>query len=199
MGEKLRVLVVGAHPDDCELTYGGMAALYADAGHEVLMMSVTDGRTGHHAMKPSAVAVRRRKEARRAAKALGARSKVLRFHSNELFPDIATRKVFLSEVRRFSPHVILAHQLEDYHPDHRASVQLVLDISYSVLVPHASRVKAMRETPVIMHSGRGLTTAGAPERIICVPIDGNTSRNSMSGCPGWTRRCRRSRRAVRAG
>jgi LmbE family N-acetylglucosaminyl deacetylase len=69
--------------------------------------------------------------------------------------------------------VMLIHQLDDYHPDHRASVQLAYDISYLLAVPHASKVKAMelKRTPAILHSARGRNTVGTPERIICVPID----------------------------
>ncbi len=171
MKDKLKVLIVGAHPDDCELCFGGFAALYAEAGHDVLMISMTDGWTGHFSMKPARLAPRRRREARNAAAVLGVRSKVLPFHSTELCPDIPTRKRFLAEVRRFAPDLLLIHKLEDYHPDHRASVQLAYDISYLVGVPWASETKPMKQPPVIMHSARECTTTGAPERIIGLPID----------------------------
>jgi len=174
MSEVLRVLIIGAHPDDCEVHFAGMAALYTQQGHEVMMMSMTDGRCGHFSMKPAELARRRRVESKRAAAAVGARSKVMPFHDTELMADLKTRKKFLAEVRKFAPDVMLIHQLEDYHPDHRASVQLVYDISYLLSVPHACpQVKAMglKRSPVIMHSARGRNTAGTPERIIGVPID----------------------------
>ena len=46
--QRLRVLVFGAHPDDCDFTAGGVAALYARQGHQVLFISVTNGDAGHH-------------------------------------------------------------------------------------------------------------------------------------------------------
>ena len=33
--EKLRILVIGAHPDDCEVKCGGTAAMWSARGHTV--------------------------------------------------------------------------------------------------------------------------------------------------------------------
>ena len=48
--ERLRVLVIGAHPDDADISAGGVAALYVQQGHTVTLVSVTNGDAGHHAM-----------------------------------------------------------------------------------------------------------------------------------------------------
>ena len=45
--QKLRIIVFGAHPDDAELKAGGSAAKWAKLGHEVKMVSVTNGDIGH--------------------------------------------------------------------------------------------------------------------------------------------------------
>ncbi len=51
----LRLLVIGAHPDDAEYKAGGLAALYRRLGHEVRFVSVTNGDAGHHEMlRPAA-------------------------------------------------------------------------------------------------------------------------------------------------
>ncbi|MBT4611533.1 MAG: hypothetical protein HOC05_15930, partial [Gemmatimonadetes bacterium] len=44
----LRLLVIGAHPDDCEVKAGGLTAIYRDLGHQVRFLSMTNGATGHH-------------------------------------------------------------------------------------------------------------------------------------------------------
>ena len=171
MSDVLRILIVGAHPDDCEVHFAGLAALYAERGHKVMMMSMTDGRCGHFSMKPAELVKRRRTEARNAAKAVGAVSKVMPFHDTRLVADLPTRFKFLREVRKFAPDLMLIHKLNDYHPDHRASVQLVYDISYLLTVPSVEpSVKAMglKRTPVICHSARGNWEG---DRVICVPID----------------------------
>ena len=44
----LRLLIIGAHPDDADYAAGGTAALYRAAGHAVTMISLTNGDAGHH-------------------------------------------------------------------------------------------------------------------------------------------------------
>ena len=46
--DKLRIIVFGAHPDDCELDAGGAAARWAKLGHHVKFVSATNGDIGHH-------------------------------------------------------------------------------------------------------------------------------------------------------
>ena len=47
---KLNVLVFGAHPDDCDLRFGGAAMKYRALGHRVKFVSMTNGDTGHYGM-----------------------------------------------------------------------------------------------------------------------------------------------------
>ena len=42
----LRLLILGAHPDDAEFHAGGLAAIYHELGHTVKIISVTDGGVG---------------------------------------------------------------------------------------------------------------------------------------------------------
>jgi len=58
-------LILGAHPDDADYAAGGLAALYCAAGHDVLMVSLTNGDAGHHEMPGPALAARRAAEATR--------------------------------------------------------------------------------------------------------------------------------------
>ena len=60
---KLKVMVIFAHPDEGEIYAGGITALYTQLGHEVKFMSLTNGDAGHYAMKPEDLAERRFKEA----------------------------------------------------------------------------------------------------------------------------------------
>ena len=50
MSEAPALLVVGAHPDDCEITAGGIAALTAARGGRVLLVSLTNGDKGHQTL-----------------------------------------------------------------------------------------------------------------------------------------------------
>ena len=68
----LRILVIGAHPDDAELHVGGIMALYRRLGHVVKIISVTDGAAGHHALLPDALRKVRAGELTGSAAVIGA-------------------------------------------------------------------------------------------------------------------------------
>ena len=65
---KLRIIAFGAHPDDCELKVGGTAARWAALGHQVKLVSVTNGDIGHWQMAGGPLAQRRLAEAQKADK-----------------------------------------------------------------------------------------------------------------------------------
>jgi len=152
MAKGVRVLVVGAHPDDCELKAGGAAALWAEGGHVVRFVSATDGGAGHHEIGGVELVRRRREEARRAAEALGVESLVMDAKDGELEPTIENRREFIRLIREFRPDLVLTHRPNDYHPDHRATSVLVQDAVYLVTVPNVlPSVEVMREMPVVMY------------------------------------------------
>src|ERR1700745_1475989 len=76
----IRVIVFGAHPDDCELEAGGTAARWAKLGHKVKFVSVTNGDIGHHEMAGATLAKRRTAEVKRCAEILGIETEVLDIH-----------------------------------------------------------------------------------------------------------------------
>ena len=46
LNRKLRILAIGAHPDDIEIGCGGTLAKYAHLGHDVYLFIATDGAAG---------------------------------------------------------------------------------------------------------------------------------------------------------
>ena len=80
MSEAPALMVVGAHPDDCEITAGGIAALTAARGGRVLFLSMTNGDKGHQTLGGGALARLRRNEARAGAAACGVQAIVLDNH-----------------------------------------------------------------------------------------------------------------------
>jgi LmbE family N-acetylglucosaminyl deacetylase len=148
----LRLLIVGAHPDDADYAAGGLAALYSAAGHDVLMVSLTNGDAGHHEMSGPALAVRRRAEANAAAAVIGARYLVLDNHDGELLPTLENRREIIRLIRTFAPDLVLTHRPNDYHPDHRYASQLVQDAAYMVTVPAMlPGTRHLPRDPVIMY------------------------------------------------
>ena len=68
----LRVMVIGAHPDDADYLCGGLTLLLAKQGHKVKLVAVTNGNMGHHIKSPEEIAFIRSREAVNSAVALGA-------------------------------------------------------------------------------------------------------------------------------
>lgn len=131
----LRLLILGAHPDDAEYHVGGLAVLYRQAGHEVKMVSLTDGSAGHHLRPGPELVARRRAEAAASAAVIGATYDVFDIPDGQLFPTLENRLKVIRLIRTYQPDLILTHRPNDYHPDHRYTSTLVQDACYMVTVP----------------------------------------------------------------
>jgi LmbE family N-acetylglucosaminyl deacetylase len=149
----LNILVIGAHPDDCEIRCGGTAARYAASGHRVKFVAVTEGSAGHHIHHGPENARRRRGEAAEAARRLGiSEAEVLPLADGFLEPTIANRLEIIRLIRSWKADVVITHRPNDYHADHRATSVLVQDAAYLVLVPRVcEQVEVLRTNPVFLY------------------------------------------------
>lgn len=135
--QDLRIMVVGAHPDDPDLNFGGTAVRFAQAGAHVRFLSVCNGSKGHRTLSEEELAVRRYGEMQQCAKALGIESyETLGCPDCELEPTMEWKRKVTRAVRAFAPHLIFTHRTCDYHADHRACGQIMMDIAYFLSVPH---------------------------------------------------------------
>ncbi len=166
----MNIMIIGAHPDDAEGNFGGAAILYRARGHRVMMLSMTNGDSGHHIMGRKELAARRRKEARNAAGIMDVECRILPLRDGELVPSVANRKKLLRIIRQFKPDTIFTHSSEDYHPDHRYTNQLVIDTSYMTIVPNAlPGVPPLKENPCYFYFSSGSPRKGAFN--FCIPVD----------------------------
>jgi LmbE family N-acetylglucosaminyl deacetylase len=146
----LRVLLVGAHPDDCDIKAGGLTALYRERGHDVRILSMTNGDAGHHELSGVELAERRRREGEAAAETVGATFEMFDSSDGELMPTLAERKRLIRYVREYDPDLLVTHRPNDYHPDHRYTAQLVRDAAYMVTVPNVCpETPRLESNPVI--------------------------------------------------
>jgi LmbE family N-acetylglucosaminyl deacetylase len=151
--QKLRIIVFGAHPDDAELKAGGAAAKWAKLGHEVKMVSVTNGDIGHWREAGGPLAKRRLAEVKAAAKVLGVSTQVLDIHDGELEPNLENRKTITRLIREWKADIVIAHRPWDYHPDHRYVGVLVQDAAYMVAVPYfCPDTPPLKANPVFLYS-----------------------------------------------
>ena len=150
----LRIIVFGAHPDDCDIRAGGTAALWAAKGHAVKFVAVTNGDAGHQSEGGGALAKRRRAEAQEAGRRFGiAEYEVLDNHDGELEPTLAVRQQVIRRIRQWQADVVIAPRPNDYHPDHRYTGVLVQDSAYMVVVPNVTPdTEPLRKNPVFLYS-----------------------------------------------
>ncbi|MBL7876261.1 MAG: PIG-L family deacetylase [Cyclobacteriaceae bacterium] len=148
-----RVIVIGAHPDDCDLDAGGTAALFASMGYAVKFVSVTNGDAGHQTQGGGALAKRRMAEALEAGKRFGVTYDVLDNHDGELLPTLDIRLQVIRKIREWNADVVIAPRPNDYHPDHRYTGVLVQDAAYMVAVPNvAPDTPPLKKNPVFLYS-----------------------------------------------
>lgn len=151
--EKLRIIVFGAHPDDAEYKAGGTAALWAKAGHEVKLVSLTNGDIGHWNMAGGELAKRRTVESAEVAERLGVTSLVLDIHDGELMPTLENRRTITRLIREWDADIVISHRPWDYHPDHRYTGILVQDAAYMVAVPFfCPDVPPLDKNPVFLQT-----------------------------------------------
>jgi len=170
---KLRVLAIGAHPDDCDIKFGGTAAKMAAAGHAVKFVSVTNGDAGHQTLAGAALAKRRYLETQEAARRLGiAEYQVLDNHDGELLPTLEVRKQIIRIIRDWKADIVIAPRTNDYHPDHRYTAMLVQDAAYMVVVPNvATDTPRLEKNPIFMYFQDGFQKPYPFRPDVVVPID----------------------------
>jgi LmbE family N-acetylglucosaminyl deacetylase len=148
----LRIIMFGAHPDDCDMDGGGTAILFSKMGYAVKFVSVTNGDAGHQSQKGSALATRRFAEAQEAGRRFGVTYDVLDNHDGQLVPDLNVRLQIIRKIREWNADIVFAPRPNDYHPDHRYTGVLVQDAAYMVAVPNiASEVPALKKNPAFFY------------------------------------------------
>jgi bacillithiol biosynthesis deacetylase BshB1 len=118
---RLDLLAIGAHPDDVELACGGTLALAAARGRRVGILHLTRGEAGTRGTVEE-----RRREAERAAEALGAAClEFLDCGDGGLATGEAEENAVVGVLRRWRPELVLGPAAADRHPDHGRAHRLV--------------------------------------------------------------------------
>ena len=121
-----RVMAILAHPDDAEILAGGTLYKHRQRGDSVEICSLTH--------TPDSL---RAQEGAEGARRLGADFTCFGL------PDMGVARYTPDDVDRLARHllatppdIILAHWMDDAHPDHAASVRLVVDALLRYAVAH---------------------------------------------------------------
>ncbi|MCI0338425.1 MAG: PIG-L family deacetylase [Acidobacteria bacterium] len=149
---KLRIIAFGAHPDDCELKAGGVAAKWAAQDHKVKFVATTNGDVGHFSIAGGPLALRRKAEVQSCAGILGIETQVLDIHDGELMPTIENRRTIARLIREWQADIVLCHRPCDYHPDHRYTGMLVQDAAVLVAARFfVTDTPPCKKNPVILY------------------------------------------------
>lgn len=139
--EKMRILVIAAHPDDIEFDAAGTIAQWIDQGAEVTYCTVTDGSGGSNEpdVDRNALIATRKEEQRAAAAVLGVKDVFfLDYPDGILQPTLELRRDLTRVIRKVKPFRVVCPdptvywlgdgKVWDYlgHPDHRATAEAAL-------------------------------------------------------------------------
>lgn len=153
-------LVFGAHPDDVELTSGGLAATLASHGHAVAIVDLTRGEASSRGTPEQRAA-----EAAAGAAALGVAAR----HGLAL-PDLgldrhdpAQLAAVVACLREHRPGLVVAPDRHDAHPDHVEASHLVARACYLAgLARHPARGAPHRPARLLF----ALYRSGTPAHLV---------------------------------
>ena len=119
----MNILAIGPHPDDIEFGCGGTLLRYAQNGHKVFLLVLTDGSFGGDSLT-------RMDEQRQAAKFMGAQELFLGgFRDTELACNRQLIHKIEEVINSVSPDIVFLNFWADVHQDHRAAAQAAISAS----------------------------------------------------------------------
>ena len=129
MGKKLKILAMGAHPDDMELEAGGTLSKLALNGYELYHLVLTSGEyRGMNGERYTRETLQ--SEAEQAAKVLGIKEIIFLDYTPTKLPSDGK---IISEVDqivdRIQPDILISHHPFDSHQDHKAAAEIMFAVS----------------------------------------------------------------------
>ena len=132
----MRVLAIGAHPDDIEIACAGTLLKCKARGDEVFVCHLSNGDLGHEIIMPDDLGLMRRQEAKNAG-SLGGFTVILGgFTDLCIFDNKEAVDKVVKVIRDVDPDFIITHNPDDYMPDHTAVARLVFDASFTATLPN---------------------------------------------------------------
>lgn len=128
-------LAIAAHPDDIEFVMAGTLRLLRLAGWHIHYLNLSTGNLGSMNMAPAQTARVRRREAKAAAKVLGATWHPPICNDLQIFYDARALRRLGAIVRQVAPAVILTHSPQDYMEDHMNTARLAVTAAFARGIP----------------------------------------------------------------
>ncbi len=135
--ESMRILAIGAHPDDIEIACAGTLAKCVKRGDEVFVCHLSSGNLGHVVIPAEELIPMRAAEAKKAGSLAGITVLWGGFHDLDMYTESKeARDKVVEIIKQVNPDVIITHDPDDYMPDHTACSKLVFDASFTATLPN---------------------------------------------------------------
>jgi LmbE family N-acetylglucosaminyl deacetylase len=122
---------VGAHPDDIEFMMAGTMLLLKQAGWRLHYMSVASGSCGTASLSQKKIVAVRTREARAAAKALGAAYHPPLVDDFDIYYEPRLLRRLAAVVRDVQPAILLLPSPADYMEDHVNTARLMVTAAFT--------------------------------------------------------------------
>lgn len=129
-------LAVFAHPDDIEFVAAGTLLQLGLRGWELHYLNLCSGNCGSLTMDAQTTAEVRLREAKEAARILGANFHPPIANDLELFYGPETLKKVAAVVRESRPSIVLTHSPQDYMEDHMNASRLAVTAAFAHGIPN---------------------------------------------------------------
>ncbi len=124
--KKMNILAIGSHPDDVEFGCGGALTKYADKGHSIFLLIMTEGGMG------GATSIRK-SEQQASNEIMGVKNI---FWGGYQDTHIQVNKEVISKIEEtvndVKPDFIFCHYPDDTHQDHRHLTQAVVSATRNI-------------------------------------------------------------------
>lgn len=157
-------LAIAAHPDDIEIWMAGTLLLLRQAGWRIHYLNVANGSLGSSVMTPVQTRAARLREAKAAAKILGATWHGPFCDDLEVGYSVPLLRKVSAVVRKVNPSVVLTHPPADYMEDHTETCRLAVTAAFSLAIPH------FKSTPPVRGAGGPVTVYHCMPHMLSSPL-----------------------------
>lgn len=112
----MKILAIGAHPDDIEIFMFGFLCCCKEMGHDISIIVATDGSLGG-TNNDSRLVADRKKETQDGLHKLG-KPLFLNLPDGSLGNKLAHTNIIKNNIQNIKPDLLLTHYYKDYHSDH---------------------------------------------------------------------------------
>ncbi|PSR22541.1 MAG: LmbE family protein [Sulfobacillus acidophilus] len=135
----MKIMAIGGHAGDMDLTAGAVLAQAVLEGHEAVLFHLTPGEKGHPTLSAQDYAKQKIAEAQAFAEIIGARVRFLDYGDGELPVNDMVKFQVADVIRQEKPQIVITHWKNSIHKDHANTHLIVEDAIFYAEIKHFVR------------------------------------------------------------